>query len=150
MEAAPEPPRLVCRCRGVASPRIIEAIRARGLRSVADVVKTLKAGGGCGTCHPEIEELLADAAGEPVDPAVRLENRLVCHAETCVRIEGTLDSRIRPALAERGITVSGYSVEGLTVRVSLDGSFGDEDVQRVRDELRRFVCSDLEVVDGPA
>ncbi len=150
MEPAPSPPRLVCRCRGVASPRIADAIRAEGLRTVAGVTKAVKAGGGCGTCHPEIEEILADVAGDPVDPAVRLENRLVCHAETCIRIEGTLDSRIRPALAERGISVTSYSVDGLAVRVALAGDAGEEEVRLVRDELRRFVCRDLEVLVGTA
>jgi NifU-like protein len=139
-------PRLVCRCRGVASPRIFEAVRTQGLCSVAEVTKAVRAGGGCGTCHPEIEEILADAAGEPVDPALRLENRLLSESETCGRIEATLDSRVRPALAERGVSVASFTIDALTVRVVFEGAADEETLRLVRDELRRFVCNDLEVV----
>ena len=141
-------PRLVCRCRGVASPRIFEAVRTQGLCSVAEVTKAVRAGGGCGTCHPEIEEILADAAGEPVDPALRLENRLLSESETCGRIEATLDSRVRPALAGRGVSVASFTIDALTVRVVLEGATDQDTLRLVRDELRRFVCKDLEVVAG--
>jgi NifU-like protein len=139
-------PRLVCRCRGVASPRIFEAVHAQGLCSVAEVTKAVRAGGGCGTCHPEIEEILADAAGEPVDPAIRLENRLLSESETCGRIEATLDSRVRPVLAKRGVSIASFTIDALTVRVVFEGAADVGTLGLVRDELRRFVCKDLEVV----
>jgi NifU-like protein len=143
-------PRLICRCLGVSSPRILEAVERQGLRTVAEVTKAAKAGGGCGTCHPEIEEILADLAGEPVDPALRLENRLVNESEVRGRVEGTLDSRIRPALAKRGLSLVDFSVHGLTVRVKFDGAADAEAIRLVEDELRRFVCRDFEVEDGGA
>lgn len=146
MKGPPERPRLVCRCRGLASPRIAEAVEAQGLRSVAEVTKATKAGGGCGTCHPEIEEILADAAGESVCPALRLENRLVSESETCSRIEATLDSRVRPALAVRGIGVADFRLDGLTVSVAFEGADDEDALALTRDELRRFVCRDFEVV----
>jgi NifU-like protein len=136
----------VCRCRGVASPRIFDAVRTQGLRSVAEVTKVLKAGGGCGTCHPEIEEILADAAGEPVDPALRLENQLLSESETCGRIDATLDSRVRPALAARGISLVSFTIDALTVRVVFEGAADEVALGLVRDELRRFVCRDFELV----
>jgi len=118
-------PRVVCRCLGVASPRIFEAARNQGLESVAAVTKALRAGGGCGLCHPEIEEILADVRGEPFDPGVALENELVCRQETLARIEGALASLVAPRLA-------GVTLDGLRVRVRLTGS---PDAAQVR--LRR-------------
>jgi len=138
--------RLICRCLGVSSARILDAVVGSGLRSVAEVTKAIRAGGGCGTCHPEIEELLADVVGEPVAPAVRLENRLVNESETLGRVEGTIDSRIRPALAQRGICLVDFRVDGLTVHVSFEGPVDDDALRTVRDELRRLVCRDFEVV----
>jgi NifU-like protein len=143
-------PRLICRCLGVASPRILDAMAAQGLRTVAEITKAVKAGGGCGTCHPEIEELLSDAVGEPVDAALRLENRLVNESETRGRVEATLDSRIRPALAKRSIRVLDFSVDGLTIRVRLEGDVDEEARVLIRDELRRFVCRDFDVVNETA
>jgi NifU-like protein len=138
--------RLVCRCLGVASHRILDAIRAGDLRSVAEVTKTARAGGGCGTCHPEIEELLADAHGEPVDPSLRLENRLVAEAEARVRIEGCIDSLLRPRLAKRGVTIESIEIDGLEVRIRLGGSADPEACDEVASRLRKYVCEDLDVV----
>ena len=138
-------PRLVCRCLGVASPRILEAARAGELRSVADVTKAVRAGGGCGLCHPEIEEILADARGEPVDPGLSLENQLVCRQETRARIEGTLASLIAPRLAPLGVRIAAVDVEGLRVRVQLAGCASEAGVRLVREALCKYVCGDLAI-----
>ncbi len=136
--------RLVCRCLGVSSPRIFAAIREGGLRSVPEVTKACAAGGGCGTCHPEIEEILADVAGEPVAGPVRLENRLVCEAETRARVEGSIDSLIRPHLAQRGIRLELLEIHGLEVRLRLLPAEDAEAARFVTEKLRKFVCRDLE------
>lgn len=146
MPSSEDRPRLICRCLGVASPRIFAAIRAGGLTTVAEVTKVVRAGGGCGTCHPEIEEILSDVAGLPVPGGVRLENRLVNEAETLSRVEGSIESRIRPALAERGVRLPGFRVDGLQVHVRLEGAADDDALAFVRDELRRLVCRDFEIV----
>jgi len=137
--------RLVCRCLGVASFRILDAARAQGLASVAEVTKATGAGGGCTTCHEEIEEILADLRGAPVDPWVRHENRLVCEVETRARIEGSLESLIVPRLTELGVSLDGVEIDGLRVRVRLGGRPGDEVCRLVAEKLRRYVCGDLEV-----
>jgi len=137
-------PRLVCRCLGVSSPRLFAAVRKGHLTTVAEVTKACRAGGGCGTCHPEIEEVLADVHSEPMPTAVRLENRLVCELETQVRVEGSLDSLIRPQLAARGVCIEEVEVQGLAVRVRLAG--GDEEAATyIAEQLHKLVCSDFEV-----
>lgn len=137
--------RLVCRCLGVSSPRLFEAIRREGLAAVDEVTKAALAGGGCTTCHPEIEEILADVRGEAVEPALRLENRLICESETRARIEGCLESLILPRLAEREVTLDGLEIDGLCVRVRLGGDRDGEGLRLVRKKLRKCVCEDLEV-----
>jgi len=127
---------------------VYEAARRQGLSSVAEVTKAVRAGGGCGMCHPEIEEILDEIRGVPVDPMVSLENQVVCRQETQVRIAASLDSAVRPRLAARGITVEGFEVEGLRVQVKLGGSADDEALALVRQLLRSYVCEDLEVEAG--
>ena len=138
-------PRLLCRCLGVASPRVYAAIRAERLSGVAEITKSVRAGGGCGLCHPELEEVLAEIAGEPIDPAIALENRLICREETRGRVGGSIESVIRPRLAEAGIELAAYEVEGLCVRVRLAGTDDDATLAVVREKLRKYVCEDLEV-----
>jgi bacterioferritin-associated ferredoxin len=51
---------LVCHCE-VVGDRTIRAAIADGAADVAAVTRRCGAGGGCGGCHPAIEELLAEA-----------------------------------------------------------------------------------------
>jgi len=146
MSQSEERRRLVCRCMGVASPRIYAAVRAGALASVAEVTKSVRAGGGCGLCHPEIEEILADVRGEPIDPALALENQLVSRQETLSRIEGSLQSLVLPRLEARGMALGEVSIDGLRVRVRLVGAAIDPAAERlVAETLRAYVCEDLEV-----
>jgi len=145
MASSEERRRLVCRCMGVASPRIYAAVRSVGLASVSDVTKAVRAGGGCGLCHPEIEEILAELRGEPIDAALALENQLVCQQETLARVEGSLQSLIRPRLEALGATLESVAVEGLRVRVRLGGRVDERAARLVGERLREFVCEDLEV-----
>jgi len=50
----------VCSCFGVGRNTICSAIRANGLTTVAAVTACVKAGGNCGSCVPEIKQLLAE------------------------------------------------------------------------------------------
>lgn len=138
-------PRLICRCLGVASPRVYAAVRTEGLAGIADITKSVRAGGGCGMCHPELEEVLAEVAGAPIDPALALENQLICREETRGRVGGSIESVVRPRLAAAGIELAAYEVEGLCVRVRLAGADDDAALAVVREKLRKYVCEDLEV-----
>jgi NifU-like protein len=140
--------RLVCRCLGVASPSIFAAARAGRLATVRDVTKAVRAGGACGLCHPEIEEILAEVRGEPVDPALAIENELACRSETAARIEGALLGAIAPRLAPLGARVASVAVDGLRVRVRLAGPRDAATRRLVEDALRREVCADLEIEVG--
>lgn len=134
-------PRLVCRCLGVASHRMIAAVRAEGLRTVADVTKSLRAGAGCTLCHAEIEEILAELRGEPIDPERARENRDVCRQETLARVERAL-LRIG---ATAGAYIAGVAVDGLRVRVALRADAPATLARGIRDALDRGVSADLEV-----
>lgn len=51
---------LICTCFGVSEKRIEEVISEKRLRTVLEVTRACKAGGGCNSCHPLIEEILED------------------------------------------------------------------------------------------
>jgi NifU-like protein len=137
--------RLVCRCLGVASSRIFAAARSEGLADVAAVTKSVRAGGGCTLCHPEIEEILAEVRGEPIEAALAIENQAVCRQETLARVEGSLASLVSPRLAASGARVVEVRVEGLDVAVRVTGSTDPELLRLVARILRSAVCDDLEV-----
>ena len=49
---------LICTCFFVSERTIEREIQARGLTTVAEVTKACNAGGGCGSCHHLIQEML--------------------------------------------------------------------------------------------
>jgi NifU-like protein len=49
---------LICTCFFVSERTIEHEIAARGLTSVAEVTRACNAGGGCGSCHQLIQEIL--------------------------------------------------------------------------------------------
>jgi len=50
---------LICTCFFVSERRIEHEINSRGLTTVAEVTTACNAGGGCGSCHQLIQEILA-------------------------------------------------------------------------------------------
>jgi assimilatory nitrate reductase catalytic subunit len=60
----------VCSCFGVGRNTICAAIKQHGLADVAGVTACVKAGGNCGSCVPEIRQLLMQAPVHPAAPAV--------------------------------------------------------------------------------
>ena len=138
------PPRLICRCLGVSSVWIWETIQAQGLTRLAEIQSTLKAGTGCSTCRAEIEELLADARGEPMPKLDRIQNRTRCREETARRIEASLYTGIVAKLPE-GTCVELVSLQGL--RVELHVSPVDDPALRelISERLKKLVCADLEI-----
>lgn len=51
---------LICTCFGVSEKSIESVIRMRSLRTVRQVTVACNAGGGCGSCHLLIEDMLGD------------------------------------------------------------------------------------------
>lgn len=56
--------KIVCKCFGVTDKKIIRAIKENNLKTVEEVTNYTKAGGGCGKCKPEIENLLKEFWGK--------------------------------------------------------------------------------------
>ena len=55
---------MVCSCFGVGRNTICEAIREQGLETPAQITERLRAGGNCGSCVPELRQLIAEVRAE--------------------------------------------------------------------------------------
>jgi NifU-like protein len=51
---------LICTCFGVSEKTIEQVIETRSLRTVKEVTRACHAGGGCGSCHPLILDIMED------------------------------------------------------------------------------------------
>jgi NAD(P)H-nitrite reductase large subunit len=143
--ARPRKARIACRCLGLADFRLRELARTGGLETVAQVTEASGAGGSCETCHPEIEEILAECRGERVDAELRSQNRRTCAAETRARLVEWLEKVAVPCLAELDASLDGFRIEGLAVRLRLGGRADTGVLRLLGDAMRAEVCADLEV-----
>ncbi len=123
----------------------MDFVREHGLVDVDSIAETLGAGGGCGSCRPDLEEILADLRGTPLPEAVRRQNRLRGESEALRRVDSALFGSIAARLPA-GTEIELLSVAGLRVELHVARGDGPELRALVAERLCKLVCSDLEVV----
>lgn len=129
---------LICQCFGVTETRIKRVIRDNHLTTAEDVTNYIKAGGGCGSCLAELDDLVAEVYETPTtthaSPTVQeaAPTQLtepptmpkLTNLEKIALIQSVLNQEIRPVLIEDGGDVDLYDVDGNLVYVSLQGACG--------------------------
>jgi len=64
----PVPLDLVCRCFFVTESEITELVTEKNFTSIGEVTEACSAGGGCGSCRPDIAQIISTITGKEVDP----------------------------------------------------------------------------------
>lgn len=164
---------LVCYCFGVTRNTVRKASLAYQLHDVDEVRARTRAGGGCGSCHPDIEDLLAELweeadakgyvvlchelavvpGGEAEGPGAESGALAgLTNFQKIQRITDTINSQIRPFLQSDGGDIQLIDVEGNKVLITLVGACGTCSSSLmtlkglVEERLRQHVSPDLEVV----
>lgn len=147
---------IVCQCFGVTDKEILRAIKENALTTVEQVRNYTKAGGGCETCHPKIEELIAVAQGERAKEAARekkLPPKRLTNIQKMKLVEETMEREIRPALRADGGDIDFIDLEGNQVFVALRGtctscpSSGFTLQKYVEGKLKELVSEEIVVVE---
>ena len=132
---------LICRCFGVSDTKIKRIIRENDLTTAEQVTNYVKAGGGCSSCLPDIDDLLYEVANEkeksvevakqvwqdnnpPVAPTTSTTQttKPLTNLQKITLIQKVIDLEIRPILAEDGGDMELFDVEGDVVKVILKGA----------------------------
>ncbi len=114
--------KLICRCFGITDAQIQRAIRENGLKTVEEVTHYTKAGGACGDCINQIEDIIAIELGKPQLQEITVERpQRMTNVQRMQRILKTLDEEVRPQLAIDGGDIELIDVEGSKVFVTLRG-----------------------------
>lgn len=117
--------RIVCKCFSVTDKKIIRAIKENNLRTVEEVTNYTKAGGGCGKCKPEIENLLKEfwqkQSTKPVPPK-KIEKKKFTNLERISLIQETMDREIRPQLKADGGDIEIVDIDRNKVYVKFLGT----------------------------
>ena len=92
--------RIVCYCFGITEGKIRKVIAEDNLKTVEDITNYTKAGGGCGACKDEIEELIIEVVGEQMvaEKAEPKEPRKLTNLQRITLIQEILDQEVRPQL----------------------------------------------------
>ena len=118
--ALEEEGKIICRCFGVTDKLIEKVVREHNLRTVEEVTHFTKAGGGCGGCHPEIEEIIARVHGTAPVAEVKRPAAMT-NLQRINRIQEVLTTEVRPLLQADGGDVELVDVDGKRVLVAFRG-----------------------------
>ena len=150
--------RIVCKCFGVTDVKIRHVAKLNNLHKAEEITSYTKAGGGCGCCLNEIQEILdglwreeaeGGAAKKAEDPFASLSV-----VQKVVRVQEILDKEVRPALEKDGGSVELVDIKDKQVIVRLKGHCAVCQSAKVtlkklvEAKLREFVSPSLEVVDA--
>ena len=110
--------KIVCECFGVTDREIERAVRENNLTAVEEVTNYTKAGGGCGKCKDDIQQIIDRVRAEAKPSAApRLTN-----IQKIKMIEEALEREIRPSLKHDGGDIELIDVVGNRVIVATRGA----------------------------
>ena len=113
---------VVCNCFGVTVSDVENAIKENGLVDLDDVMHYTKAGGACGHCRADINEILQRMNKEAgVCIAAEEADKPLTMVQKIKLIEKTLDEKVRPALQADGGDIELVDLVGDVVQVQLKG-----------------------------
>ncbi|MFH1845584.1 MAG: (2Fe-2S)-binding protein [bacterium] len=158
---------MICHCFQVTRDTIRNAVMANRLESVEDVTNFTKAGGGCGECHHDIEELLRECweklrqAEEPAaadQPVTTIQTATAQASATPVaaleeRIRELLVNDVARALRTDGGDIELVAVSGKQIFVRLTGACAACRASEatikgwVEHQLREHIDEELEVIE---
>jgi len=137
----------VCECFGVTDREIEKAIRENNLTTVEEVTNYTKAGGGCGSCHEEIQAIIEKVKKE-AKPDVKPK---MTNLQKIQLIQETIEREIRPSLKHDGGDIEIIDIIGNRVMVATRGACATCKASNitlknfVELKLREFVAPDLVV-----
>ena len=146
---------IVCTCFGVSENEIRRVATENGLTTVDQVTDFCKAGGGCGMCRKDIQNILDDLLNKKPEQETVQEppKKRMTNLQKIKLIEEVLDREIRPQLKKDGGDLELIDVEGNTVTIAFRGmcagcrsaAFTRQDF--IQGKLREFVDPELVVVE---
>jgi NifU-like protein len=147
---------VVCTCFGVTDDEIKRVVLENDLTTVEEVTNYCKAGGGCGGCHGEIEDILEVMQKDKVQkvPHKAAHHGKLTNIQKIQLIQQTINEQVRPALRAHGGNIELVDVDGDNVIVAFRGmcaqcpssEFTMQGV--VESKLREYVSEDLMVIES--
>ncbi|MDN3511738.1 MAG: Fe-S cluster assembly protein NifU [Candidatus Jettenia sp. CY-1] len=142
---------IVCKCFGVTDNKIAHEVREHKLTTIEQVTNFCKAGGGCRSCHPQIQAIIDEVWQKEKEkvmiaksPAKRLTN-----IQKMKLVQEVIERDIRPTLQADGGDIELIDIDGDRVTVSFRKSCVECPSSKVtlkstvEAKLREFVTDSL-------
>jgi len=111
--------RVVCKCFGTTEDKIRQIIKENNLNKLEDITNYCKAGGGCGSCHNDISQILND---ELKKRGVQPANKPLTKTQMIIKVNNILENYIASELRKDGGDIELVDIDGNKVIVNLQGS----------------------------
>jgi NifU-like protein len=145
--------KIVCKCFEVSEEKIRKVAIENHLTTVEQITNFTKAGGGCGTCIPQIEEILKDLWSIKVPAEKPVKMKKLTNLQKIALIQEVIEKEIRPRLQADGGDIELIDVDGNKVTVGLRAMcvacpMGGVTIKGIEEKLRELVSEDLIVEEG--
>jgi NifU-like protein len=146
---------LVCKCFGIHEGFIEKIVQENSLKTVEEVTNYTKAGGGCQSCHPAIEDIIEKVWKEKgkylqVKEEAPKHKPAMTNLQRIALITETIDKEIRPTLVQDGGDLELIDIAGNEVFIALRGqcaacSSAAYTTGSIEEKLREMVAPDIVV-----
>jgi Fe-S cluster assembly protein NifU len=146
---------LICKCFGIYEGFIKKVVQENSLKTVEEVTNYTKAGGGCQSCHPAIEDIIEKVWKEKgqylhVGEEAPKHKPAMTNLQRIALITDTIDKEIRPTLVQDGGDLDLIDIAGNEVFIALRGqcaacSSATYTTGSIEGKLREMVSPDIVV-----
>jgi NifU-like protein len=144
---------IVCKCFGITDNKISHEVREHKLTTIEQVTNYCKAGGGCRSCHPQIQTIIDEVWQKEKEKAMfeqaKIPGKKMTNIQKMKLIEDIIEKDIRPTLQADGGDIELIDIEGDRIKVSFRGSCVECPSSKVtlkstvEARLREFVTNSL-------
>lgn len=141
--------KLICQCFEVTEEKIRRVAIENRLTTVEEITNYTKAGGGCGSCIPEIERILRElwAVKLPEVPGVK---KKLTNLQKIALIQDIIEKEIRPRLQADGGDLELIDIDGNRVVIALramcvECPMGGVTLSNIQEKLRELVDENIVV-----
>lgn len=144
---------IVCKCFEVSEEKIQKVAIENHLTTVEEITNYTKAGGGCGTCSPDIEAILRDIWFVKLTPERPAVPKKLTNLQKIALIQEVIEKEIRPRLQSDGGDLELIDIEGNKVIIGFRAMcvgcpMGDITVRGIENKLKELVSEDITVEVG--